>query len=379
MAGKLRIAYLIDIIDSDKGGTEKQLLNIITRLNTNQFEVTLVCLRESPWMTCNSLPCEVIALGYCGFLKPCFPIVLMRYLRLLKQRRFTIVQTFFEDSMFIGYLGKLFSRTRHSLIISRRDLGLGSEEPVYHWFYKKIKPFILRSVDGIAANAHAIKDHIVKCENVPLGKMTVISNGLDLPTPPLETPSTLLENQADLWIANVANLKPIKRVDLLLRAMAKLKEIASDKIIRAVIIGDDKLRVELQNLADTLGIDDRVHFMGSIENVSDYLYSMDIGVLCSDKEGLSNAILEYMACGLPVVATAVGGNPELVDRTNGICIPPGDWEALASAILTLADSREYREKLGEKSKRKVLDKYTWDKIMPQWESYYRSLANKNAR
>jgi glycosyltransferase involved in cell wall biosynthesis len=370
---KIRIAYLIDTIDSDKGGTEKQLFNIIQRLNRNLFEVTFVCLYESPWMTRNPLPCEVVALGYRGFLKPSFPLVFLRYLRLLSDRRFDLVQTFFEDSMFIGYLGKLLSSNRHALVISRRDLGLGCDEPVYHWLYKKIKPFILRSVDGVAVNAHAIKEHIIKHENITPDKITVIGNGLDIPMPSMETPSLFRDYRADLWIGIVANLKPVKRIDLLLHALAKLKN-DDQKVIRTVVLGDDRLKVELKYLAETLGIADRVHFVGSVANVSDYLHNIDIGVLCSDKEGLSNAILEYMACGLPVVATAVGGNVEMVDETNGICIPAGDAAALANAIFMMAESRKLREKLGAESKEKVLKTYTWDKIMSQWERYYLSLS-----
>lgn len=376
MTKKIHIAYLIDTIDSDKGGTEKQLLSIIERLDRNMFEISLVCLYESPWMIRNSLPCKVITLGYRGFLKPSFPLVLLDYLRLLREMDIDIVQTFFEDSIFVGWLGKLLSKQQHSLIVSRRDLGLGSDEPSYHWLYKKIKPLVLRSADGIAANAFAIKEHIVRYENIPLENITVIGNGLDFPTPPTDCPVLFKEYRADLWIGIVANLKPVKRIDVLLHALAELKSRASRKIIRLVILGDDRLKVELQRLADTLDVGDRVHFMGAVANVSDYLHHIDVGVLCSDKEGLSNAILEYMACGLPVVATAVGGNSELVDDTNGACIPPGNAVALANAILSLADSLELRKKLGGNSKRKIIEKFTWETIMPQWEGYYRSFCDR---
>jgi len=374
MLGKLRIAFLIDTIDSDKGGTEKQILNIIRRIDSNKFEMTVVCLYESAWMGTNVLPCEVISMGYQGFLKASFPLVLRRYLRLLRDRQFDVVQTFFEDSMFVGFLGKLLSFSRHALVISRRDLGLGVDEPAYHKLYKIVKPFILKSVDGIAANAQAIKNHIVRNENIPPEKITVISNGLDFPPAHSETPSLFWEHRADLWVGIVANLKPVKRIDLMLHALARLRGSDPQKMVRVVVLGDDHLRAELGNLSKTLGVGDQVHFLGSVENVGDYLGHIDVGVLCSDKEGLSNAILEYMVYGLPVIATAVGGNSELVDKTNGVCIPAGDAEALANAILLLAESRAVRKKLGKESITKVLERYTWDIIMPQWERYYIALA-----
>ena len=375
MSGKLRIALLIDTIDSDKGGTEKQVLNIIRRIDRNQFEMKLVCLYESAWMHTNALPCEVISLYYKGFLKPSSLLVLKRYLRLLSGRKFDVVQTFFEDSMIVGCLGKALSRRRHALVVSRRDLGMGRDEPAYHWLFKKLRPFVFRVSDGIAVNAHAIKTQVSRYGKVKPEKIDLISNGIDLPAPPRVLPALFGEFQADAWVGIVANLKPVKRIDLLLRALAHLKESGVKEVVRAVVLGDGRLKSDLFQLAADIGIGDRVHFAGSVENVSDYLFGVDIGVLCSDKEGLSNAILEYMACGLPVVVTDAGGNSELVDETNGACVPAGDSIALAQALAKLIESPSLRKELGNRSLERVRQKFTWDKVIPQWESFYGSLAN----
>jgi glycosyltransferase involved in cell wall biosynthesis len=306
----IKIAYLIDTISSDTAGTEKQILNIIKRLDKKKIEIILICLWQSKWMNMNPLPCEIVTLGYKGFLKPSFLRVLFRYLRLLKEKRFDAVQTFFEDSMFVGYFGKKLSRTNHVLIVSRRDMGLGIDVPGYHGFYKKIKPFVLRSADGILTNALAIKNWINKDEKVPNEKIQVIPNGLDLPAASSNVPRLFTENNADVWIGIVANLKPVKRIDMFLRAFARINELENEKVVRAVILGEGRLKPDLLKLAHDLGIAERVHFMGALKSINDYLYNFDIGVLCSEKEGLSNAILEYMSFGLPVVATAVGGNGE---------------------------------------------------------------------
>lgn len=376
MTRTVRIAYLIDTISSDKAGTEKQLLNILKRL---PMDALVICLHDSPWLAANRLPCDVVTLGYRGFLTPGFPFVLASYLRLLKERNIDIVQTFFEDSMFVGFLGKVLSRRRHALVVSRRDLGLGSDEPAYHGLFRKIRPHVFRLCDGIAVNAHAIKDHVAAHEQVPPGKITVIGNGLDLPVPPPVLPSLFRESKADVWIAIAANLKPIKRIDLLVRALAHLKDTGVKDVVRAVVLGEGRLESELTHLATDLGIGDRVHFVGAVENVSDYLYGADIGVLCSDKEGLSNAILEYMACGLPVVATDAGGNGELVNEMNGACVPTGDHVALAHALARLIESPRLRKELGAHSLEKVRQNFTWDKVLPQWENFYDSLAKGLAR
>jgi L-malate glycosyltransferase len=374
MINKINIAYLIDTISSNKAGTEKQLINIIQRLDPDLFSVTLICLNESPWLTQNLLPCETLVIGYRGFLKPGFPKVLWRYLQILRNRHIDIVQTFFEDAMFIGCMGKVLSKRRHCLIASRRDLGLGADEPGYHRIFKKLRPFFLKAADGVAANAEAIKKHIAENEKFPTNKICVISNGLDAPATSHNMPALFKENQSGVWIAISANLKPIKRIDLFLRAIACLRKNRNVDDVRAVILGEGRLRYELIQLAADLDIADSVHFMGSVDNVTDYLQYIDIGVLCSDKEGLPNAIMEYMACGLPVVATAVGGVSELVDDTNGICVPPGDYIALADALSKLVSSTKLRKELGHRSFEKVSNNYTWDIIMPQWENYYRLMA-----
>lgn len=374
MDQKIRIAYLIDTISSDKAGTEKQLLQLVARLNRERFEPTLVCLHDSPFMREHSLPVTTVSLGYRGLLKPSFPLVLWRYLRVLREGRFQVVQTFFEDALFLGFLGRAFSRCRHALVVSRRDLGLGADEPGYHRIFKMVQPWLLRRADGVATNAQAIKRHLVQDQGVPAQRIEVIANALELPAVAAQRPALFGEHPGDLWVGIVANLKPVKRIDLFLRALAGLKAERPGRQVRGLILGEGRLRRELTGLAAELGIADRVHFLGATDQVNSYLQHIDIGVLCSDKEGLSNALLEYMACGLPVVATAVGGNGELVDDSNGICVRAGDHEALRAALARLISSDSLRLQLGARSREKVLKGSTWDAVMPRWERYYRTMA-----
>jgi len=370
----IRVAYLIDTISSDKAGTEKQLLNIIQHLDKGQFEVTLLCLYESSWMKMNSLPCETICLGYRGFLKFNFIHVTMNYLRVLKNKEINLVQTFFEDSMLLGALGKVLCRKPHALIVSRRDLGLGSDEPKYHKIYKKIRPYIFSISNSIAVNAYAIKDHLSRNEKVRPDKITLIKNGMQPMGPLCSSPLLFKTYRADIWIGITANLKPVKRIDVFLRSLAHLNKGLNGIRVQAVILGEGRLKSELIQQAFELDLAEQVHFMGGVDNVNEYLQCIDIGVLCSDKEGLPNAVLEYMAYGLPVVATSVGGICELVDDTNGICVAPGDYKALGDALLKLVTTEPLRKVMGKKSVEKFRNGYTWDVIMPQWEEYYRSLV-----
>lgn len=374
MMPKIRIAYLIDTIHSLNAGTEKQLLGIIQRLDRDLFDPSLICLRESPWMAKNELPVEVFVLGYKGLLKPNIGKVLASLRNLIREQRFQIIQTFFEDSILIGYLGAAMSGRDPVLLSSRRDIGMGDEEPWYHALYKIIYPLIFKGFDGIVVNSESVSRYVVRMSHVKADKIRVIHNGISVPDDKDDALPLFRNHKADVWIGIAANLKPIKRLDVLIHAFCELIQIVEDLNVRAVVLGDGTQRMSLTKVINECGLSSHIFLAGSVGNVIPYLKRCDIGVLCSDREGFSNAILEYMACGLPVVATQVGGNVELVDETNGICVPPGDPHALALALSRLCLSEEMRRDMGKESKEIVLRYYSWDAIMKEWENYYHSLV-----
>lgn len=369
---RINIAYLIDAVISDKAGTEKQLLNIVRLLDRKDYNPILICMRNSDWLENNAknMQCKVFVLDYHGFFSPRFPAVVSNLLNIIKTEKVHILQTFFEDSMFVGWMAKIMSPRHPVLITSRRDMGLGADTPWYHNVYRLLMPIINRRVDGIAANGLSIKEYTSLRENVAMDKITVIHNGISMPTK-VSPPDIFSQIPCDIWLGIAANLKPVKRIDTFINAIALIKERCGLRV-HGIIFGEGSLRNELHNLSFKLHVQDEVHFLGSIDNITDYLHHLHIGILCSEKEGFPNAILEYMACSLPVVASAVGGNRELIDDKNGILFPPGDHEALAGAVLKLAQDSRLREEMGKISKERVIRWFLWDTIMSQWERYYNS-------
>jgi len=121
------------------------------------------------------------------------------------------------------------------------------------------------------------------------------------------------------------------------------------------------------------GLSDNVHFLGERQDIADILTQLDIFVLCSRSEGLSITLLEAMAAGLPIVATAVGGNPDLItDGINGILVPSGDNRALAGAMLKILDDKHMARSLGEAAKRSYESRYTLDKMVERYIELFES-------
>jgi len=368
----IKIAFLIDSITSHKAGTEKQLLEIAGRLDRARFEPLIICLSSSSWLERHCLPCRSFVLGYHGFFKPGFPSVLMRLSRIIRDEQIDILQTFFEDSIFVAFLATRLSSKRPTLLSSRRDMGLGHDDLWYHSLYKAVLPLVNRSFHSIVANGDMVKAYVAEREKTSQAKIKVIPNGILLPPEYTDKPSVFTDISAELWIGAVGNLKQVKRMDVFLGGLAVLSR-RSRINYHAVILGEGPEESKLRNMADELGIAHRVHFMGAVEDVYAYMLNLDIGVLCSDKEGFSNAIMEYMACGLPVIATAVGGNVELVDASNGVLIPPGNSEALGEALFELAENASLRESKASVSRQRIVERYSWSKTMAEWEEFYLSL------
>lgn len=370
----IKVAYLINTISCDTSGTEKQLIATIRRLDRLKIEPFLICLRESEWMQQNEFPCPHIVLGYNGFIKLHFPFVIHRLYALIKEHQFHILQTFFEDSIFVAWLATSFGRQNLVLLSSRRDMGLGKgNQPWYHQLFGMALPFVNRSFDGIIANSQQVKEYVVKREKTHSEKIEVIYNGVEISEKSGNIPPVVREDKADVWITIVASLTPVKRHDVLIKAIAILCEKLDEQKIKVLVLGKGPEREKLVRLAEQENVQDLFHFEGAVHNVKEYLQHVDIGVLCSDREGLSNAVLEYMASGLPVVATAVGGNIELVNQDNGRHVPAGDPAALADALHELITDMKKRKQMGLMSRKRVEEYFSWQNSMQHLEEYYQTL------
>jgi glycosyltransferase involved in cell wall biosynthesis len=173
----------------------------------------------------------------------------------------------------------------------------------------------------------------------------------------------------------VGRLEPVKGVDVLLRAWARLVGRETGRIPVLALVGDGSQREHLARLSRELGIDRSVRFVGFSDQISDWLNSADLFVLPSRSEGLSNALLEAMACGLPTVATTVGGAPEAVEHgVNGLLVPADDDAALADALLQLIRDSGGARQLGESARRTTCARYSMEAMVDRYVKLYAELS-----
>jgi glycosyltransferase involved in cell wall biosynthesis len=179
----------------------------------------------------------------------------------------------------------------------------------------------------------------------------------------------------------VARLDPVKRLDVLLEALA-LCATAGDlwsHDVSTVIVGYGPEEDRLRALAHELGLDRRVRFVGHQRDVWPWLAALDVFVLSSDWEGMSNALLEAMVARLPVVATATGGTLDVVvDGKTGFLVPPGDPAALARALGKLVSDRDLRDEMGQAGRQRVIESFSADQMVQRTERLYESLLVERA-
>jgi L-malate glycosyltransferase len=369
---KLKIAYFIDRII--QGGTELQLVQQINELSARGIEQELFCLYKSREHESVEVNCKVNILEVQKLVSLRCVREFSRSRRYLRKNGFSIVQTYFFDSTMFGVLaGRLASRGI-KVVSCRRDMGF--------WYTPQLVVFlriINRLTDRIVANSTAVRNNVIATERADPGQVDIIPNGISLDEfcysrdSRRNSRSALDVKDTDIFVGIIGNMsREVKRIDLFVKAATYALEKKAN--LKFVILGDGRLKQKLKEMVRTLGVDCNVMFLGRQVSKHRVLSAIDIGVVTSDSEGLSNAIMEYMAAGLPVVATRVGGNQDLVrENETGFLVAPNSYEQIGEAIILLAGDAKLRSRLGENGRKQIAD-YGWEIVADKTIKYYRRLA-----
>ena len=257
---------------------------------------------------------------------------------------------------------------------SRRDYGdgLGFNELLLLRFSNHFLKVII-------TNSTPVKKLTIKNEKFAREKIVVIHNGIEINEKPEKLKNVIsiksqLKIPADKkMVGIVANLREMKRHITLIRAAAEV--VKTEANVCFVLVGDGPLRLYLEEMVRFYEVQDYIYFAGSQTDILPYLKMFDIGVNCSAKEGMSNAIMEYMIYGIPSIVSYAGGNPELIENgINGFTFKLDRYNELAEKILLLLNDDELQTKFMNESLNKIQSKFSIENMINSYDNLFKKLV-----
>lgn len=354
MVMTVNILYIIQFLRY--GGTEKQLVQLIRGLKGSCFRPHLCTLETSAGFL-EELPIPKINLQCFHFHHLSMFSKAARLSAFIHDNDIQLVQTFFQDPFLLGAILKYFNKFK--LVGSFRDMGFWRTRGAVLKM-RVAYPFY----DGFIANSKAVRDFFVRGDRLCPKKVEVIYNGVDVKE------ETVTPKDGPPLVGIVANCnRLVKRCHDFIHAAAIVHRHWPET--RFILVGDGPLRRELEKLGNSLGLGDAIRFTGHLADPLELIRSFTVGVITSQSEGFCNAILEYMACGVPVVATAAGGNPELVQEgKNGFLVPVGDIEKIAEKIEQLLRDQSLRCGMQQANRNKATNEFSISKMVEKHELFY---------
>lgn len=230
----------------------------------------------------------------------------------------------------------------------------------------------MKKADHLCSTSNFMAQEIKQYVDKPV---TVIPFGIKPELFPVRKTYT---NEGTITIGTVKKLEPLYGIEYLIRAFARVIRQTDNRNIRLLIVGGGYLKQDLENLTEELKINQYVTFTGFVDynKVLEYHSQMDIEIIPSLEESFGVSALEAMACGNPLICSAVGGLQEIVTHNkNGILVPPKDEHAFAEQMISLLENPELRKKLGTEARRHVIEKYNLAENTEQTITIYKALLN----
>jgi L-malate glycosyltransferase len=355
------------VLSLSPGGTERLVIEICRRLP--RAMVPAVCCLDEPgeWaaeLTSEGIP--VVALHR----EPGFqPLLGYRIATLARRVGANVMHCHHYSPYVYGVLATLLSR-RCGLVFTEHG-RLSDAAPSRK--RRLVNPWLARVPGAICAVSADLKRHMV-AEGFPERRVQVVYNGIAVGERADEHSRVAVRPDLGIppdafVVGTVARLDPVKDLGSLLQAHALV--LAAIPAARLVVVGTGPEQASLETAARALGISDRVHFVGYRADARRVMSAFDLYVNCSTYEGVSLTILEAMAAGLPVVATQVGGNPEVVvDGETGLLVPARAVPPLADAVVALGSDALRRRQMAEAGRRRVERAFSIDRMVAEYRRAY---------
>jgi glycosyltransferase involved in cell wall biosynthesis len=387
MAKRIRVALVTGGLEA--GGAERQMLLIAEGLPRDTFAVDFICLkvRGDHADRAEAAGARVWVLGLVGKRESGWPLpVYLVYLCWTVGRfvartagRYDVMDAWLYHAYTMCSLTRFLTRPK-AFVAGRRSLS--DFKAQFNPLEGIADSLARRNPDVFVANSEAVMDDVVRREGLSPDRLRVIYNGVEpgLPVADAER-RQLRESWAaahdTIVIGCVANYKPFKGLELLIRAVARLAARPDLPDLRLVLVGEGSLRPELEQLRAELGMERVVVLHGSEPEPRAVYGVFDIAAHASEAEGLPNVVLEAAAAGLPIVATDAGGTREIVsDGVTGLLVPVGDEEALVAALARLSLDPGERQRLGEAARADVLARFGVERMVDEFANLYRELVRR---
>jgi glycosyltransferase involved in cell wall biosynthesis len=386
MKNTCKLLIITDTYVGIPGGSERHLYNFLSGLSDN-FKVDVFQLIP----TGNPMLEDGEFRGRSNILLNSHPlsrVLSFNFVRLLYKLVFKIwsgdinvVISYHEKSDITNFVIKMLFSQRVISISSKRDLGLKLVGRL-----RKVIKYITPKFDAITAPSNSIKNWLIKDFGLDEKTIHVIKNGVDLSGYSAITYKETQEIKKDLnisptskFMTSVACLKPVKGHKFLLQAFSAFKKQSKDDWC-LLLIGDGELRQTLEHQVDLLQIKESVIFLGYQDNIPDWLMVSDLMVTATLSEGLSNALIEGCAAGCPIIATNVGGNPEIItDGFNGLLVEPENPQKMAELIMSLSVSTDLCKTMSVNSRNKALLEFSNLNMVDSLEALYISYINEKVK
>jgi glycosyltransferase involved in cell wall biosynthesis len=373
----MRKINVLHIYQNSKiGGVQQQFLSLLKAYDRDVFNPIFCCLgpEEEISKEIERIDIETVALNRVRYHRFSPGIVRDLY-RLMKQKNIHIVRTHRYRANLYGRLAALLSGVPVKIISLhdnyRKDLRLER---------RIVNKILLKATDKIVAVSESIRKDIIKYDGIDSSKILVIPNGID--TERFNPEGNFADirkgfsiKESDIVLGFVGRVVPAKGLEYLIDALPFLKK--EFKNIKLLITGEGSTMERLKKKAKENNVHDSIIFTGKRRDIPDILSCTDIFVMPSVAEGLPNALLEAMAMGKPIVATEVGGIPEVIkNRHSGFLVPPRNPEALATAIKDLISNEQLAAKMGQAARHIVLDNFSIWSIAQKWQTLYLSILRE---
>lgn len=388
----IRVMHVVQSLDT--GGLENGVVNLLNRLHDERFNHAICCLTHAGKLA-ERIRCKHIPIVEVGLKTDRFHFPLLTLRRLIRAWSPDLLHTRGWGTID----GIMAARVAGVPRVIHGEHGREAADPNGR---NRKRNFIRRClspmVDRFVSVSDDLKNWLTDTVGIPERKVVRIHNGVDTEKFAPRNGAQRAERMEQgaqpsalgalrqalglpaegLLIGTVGRLDPVKDHDSLLQAFAPLARAAG--AVRLVIVGDGPMRKGIESTASQLGVADKIVLLGERHDVASLLSGFDVFALTSIAEGISNTILEAMASGLPVVATRVGGNPELIEHgVSGQLITAQDVSALGSALLAYVTSPDLRRSHGAAARQRAVDEFSLDRMAAQYADLYFSVMGKPAR